>query len=82
MIQHASSDILTSIGESQFQTRKCYFWHAIENLQSTASKNLRILRQKVQNTVSREKDKVITTFCSINCEFLFMLLSTIMMQYL
>ena len=43
MIQHASSDILTSLGESQFQTRKCYFWHDIENPQSTASKNLRIL---------------------------------------
>ena len=41
------------------------------------------IRRKVQNTVSREKDEVITTFCSINCEFLFfMLLSTIMMQYL
>ena len=63
MILHASSDILASLGESRFQTRKCYFWHDVENLKYFCAKVLGPrtwelccwTRQKARNTIKERK---------------------------
>ena len=74
---------------SGINTDPLWRWKSGVFLQSTGSKNLRTLplnkAKSTKRSLQRERQKVITTFCSINCPFLFFLycfISTMMMQYL